>query len=194
MESIFGIGVLGLEAGEFIQEGKQNTCVVGYNVAHKYFEVDIELGNRIDINGRKLQRLQENCKRLGITIVQTYRGNMTTPLDLPGYHFQGDRGFHRILVDAPCSGLGILRKHPEAKWTKNESQITELQQLQLRLLTHSVTLLHPDDGVLVYSTCTTEPEENGQEIPLFYIAIGGILIIVAFYIVKHFIGSKGNEV
>ena len=52
MESIFGIGVLGLEVGEFIQSGKQNTCVIGYNVAHKYFDNDIQLGNRIDINGK----------------------------------------------------------------------------------------------------------------------------------------------
>jgi len=52
MESIFGIGVLGLEKGEFIKEGKQNTCVIGYNVAYEYFDTDIRLGNRIDLNGR----------------------------------------------------------------------------------------------------------------------------------------------
>lgn len=53
MESIFGIDVLGLEAGEFIKEGKQNTCVVGYNVAHEYFDTDIKLGNLIEINEKK---------------------------------------------------------------------------------------------------------------------------------------------
>jgi len=52
MEKIFGIGVLGLESGDFIEEGKQNTCVIGYNVAHEYFDVDIELGNRVNINGK----------------------------------------------------------------------------------------------------------------------------------------------
>jgi putative ABC transport system permease protein len=52
MENIFGIGVLGLESGEFITEGKQNTCVIGYNVAYEYFDADIKLGNRIDINGK----------------------------------------------------------------------------------------------------------------------------------------------
>ena len=52
MESIFGIGVLGLESGEFIQTGKQNTCVIGYNVAHLYFDTDIQVGNRIEINDR----------------------------------------------------------------------------------------------------------------------------------------------
>jgi len=52
LEKIFGIEVLGLEKGEFIQEGRQNTCVIGYNVAHEYFDTDINIGNRIDINGR----------------------------------------------------------------------------------------------------------------------------------------------
>jgi len=52
MEKIFGIGVLGLESGEFISEGKQNTCVIGYNIAYEYFDADIKLGNRIDINGK----------------------------------------------------------------------------------------------------------------------------------------------
>ena len=50
LEKIFGIEVLGLEKGEFIQEGRQNTCVIGYNVAHEYFDSDITIGNRIDIN------------------------------------------------------------------------------------------------------------------------------------------------
>ena len=121
----------------------------------------------VDLYEKKLQRLQDNCRRLGITIVQTYCGDMTTFIDLPAFHFQNDRGFHRVLVDAPCSGLGVLRKHPEAKWTKHVSQIKELQQLQLRLLTHAVTLLHPNKGVLVYSTCTTEPEENEEVISKF---------------------------
>jgi len=52
LEKIFGIEVLGLEKGEFIQEGRQNTCVIGYNVAHEYFDTDINIGNRIDINGK----------------------------------------------------------------------------------------------------------------------------------------------
>ena len=52
LEKIFGIEVLGLEKGEFIQEGRQNTCVIGYNVAYEYFDSGIDIGNRIDINGR----------------------------------------------------------------------------------------------------------------------------------------------
>lgn len=121
----------------------------------------------IDIHENKLGRLQENCQRTGISIVQPYRADMTMLLDLPASHFQKDRGFHRILVDAPCSGLGVLRKHPEAKWTVEESHIHSLQQLQLQLLNRSVSLLHLEHGVLVYSTCTTEPEENEEVITQF---------------------------
>lgn len=121
----------------------------------------------VDIHEKKLERLQENCRRMGVTIVQTYQGDMTTHLDLPASHFQDGQGFHRILVDAPCSGLGVLRKHPEAKWTVAEAHIPNLKQLQLRILERTVPLLHAVHGVLVYSTCTTEPEETEQVIAAF---------------------------
>lgn len=121
----------------------------------------------VDIHEKKLKRLQENCQRMGVTIVQPYQGDMTTHLDLPASHFQNDQGFHRILVDAPCSGLGVLRKHPEAKWTVEEAQIPDLQQLQLRILQRTVPLLHTVHGVIVYSTCTTEPEETHEVVARF---------------------------
>jgi 16S rRNA (cytosine967-C5)-methyltransferase len=117
----------------------------------------------VDMHEGKLRRLRENCQRLGIRIVQTYCRDITTSSK---HHFQEKQGFDRILVDAPCSGLGALRKHPEAKWTKQESQILELQQLQVRFLLHAATLLRPG-GVLVYSVCTTEPEENEEVIKKF---------------------------
>ena len=121
----------------------------------------------VDIHEKKLVRLEENCQRMGVTIVRPYQGDMTTHLDLPASHFQNDQGFHRILVDAPCSGLGVLRKHPEAKWTVDETYITNFQQLQLRILERVVPLLHKVHGVLVYSTCTTEPEETEEVISAF---------------------------
>lgn len=117
----------------------------------------------VDIHKGKLHRLREICQRLGITIVQTYCGDITT---FSKDHFQKKQGFDRIVVDAPCSGLGVLRRHPEAKWTTQESHIVELQQLQIQLLLHAATLLRPG-GVLVYSTCTTEPEENEEVVKKF---------------------------
>lgn len=117
----------------------------------------------VDIHKGKLHRLREICQRLGITIVQTYCGDITT---FSKDHFQKKQGFDRILVDAPCSGLGVLRRHPEAKWTQQESHIAELHHLQVRLLLHAASLLRPG-GILVYSTCTTEPEENEEVIKKF---------------------------
>jgi 16S rRNA (cytosine967-C5)-methyltransferase len=117
----------------------------------------------VDIHDGKLHRLHEICQRLGVTIVQTHCGDITT---FSREHFQNKQGFDRILVDAPCSGLGVLRRHPEAKWAQQESQIAELQQLQTQLLLHAASLLRPG-GILVYSTCTTEPEENEEVIKKF---------------------------
>lgn len=68
-------------------------------------------------------------------------------------------GFDRILVDAPCSGLGALRRRPEARWRKSESDITELTQLQFELLESAVGLLRPG-GVIVYSTCSPDLRET----------------------------------
>jgi 16S rRNA (cytosine967-C5)-methyltransferase len=77
-----------------------------------------------------------------------------------------DRPFDRILVDAPCSGLGVLRRHPEGKWQKRAERLPELRAGQLAILERVAPLLRPG-GVLVYSTCSTEPEENEQVIERF---------------------------
>jgi 16S rRNA (cytosine967-C5)-methyltransferase len=77
-----------------------------------------------------------------------------------------ERPFDRILVDAPCSGLGVLRRHPEGKWRKEAEALPQHQRLQLRLLEQMPRLLRPG-GVLVYSTCSSEPEENEQVIVRF---------------------------
>ena len=77
----------------------------------------------------------------------------------------------RILVDAPCSGLGVLRRHPEAKWRKDERALPRHQVLQCQILEAVALCLRPG-GVLVYSTCSTEPEENEDVIQRFCLAHG----------------------
>ncbi len=163
------------QPGEHILE----TCAgTGIKIAH----IGELMGNQgqitaVDLYEKKLRRLRENCHRLGISIVRTYCGDMTTSHELPGYRHNASTGvrrrhrtgFDRILVDAPCSGFGVLRKHPEAKWTRRESQFAEFQALQLQLLSQAATLLRSDGGVLVYSTCTTEPEENEDVIIRFLV-------------------------
>ena len=109
----------------------------------------------LDRNADRLTLVDDNCRRLGITIIRTMRGDAATVLPSK---FQG-RMFDRILVDAPCSGLGVLRRHPEAKWAKHEAMLARHHQLQTQILDAVASVLRPG-GVLVYSTCSTEQEET----------------------------------
>jgi 16S rRNA (cytosine967-C5)-methyltransferase len=104
--------------------------------------------------------LRENAKRLGISIIIPQRMDAPKPLAIPKAYFD------RILVDAPCSGLGVLRRHPEGKWQKQEALIAKYQRLQLKILEHVAPLLKKG-GVLVYSTCSTEAEENETAVDAF---------------------------
>ncbi len=78
----------------------------------------------------------------------------------------GKESFHAVLVDAPCSGFGVLRRHPEGKWKKGEAIIPQYADLQKKILDRVAPLLKPG-GRLVYSTCSTEPEENENTIERF---------------------------
>lgn len=71
------------------------------------------------------------------------------------------RRFERILLDAPCSGTGTLARNPEIKWRLMPSKLAELHRLQVRLLRNALELLAPG-GLLVYATCSLEPEENEE--------------------------------
>ena len=118
----------------------------------------------------------ENCRRLGVTIVTPIEGDMRQIMaGEAGPRDQGipaalsavrSRPFDRILLDAPCSGLGVLRRHPEGKWYKTAESIAHHRQVQLELLAGTSRLLRPD-GVLVYSTCSIEPEETESVIDEF---------------------------
>lgn len=114
----------------------------------------------LDVHAGKLDRLQAACQRLGVTIVRTHCA------DAAQFSPQPEQQYDRVLVDAPCSGLGVLRRHPEAKWTTQESLLAELATLQQRILAQVAKWVRPD-GVLLYSTCTTEPEENQHVIKTF---------------------------
>jgi 16S rRNA (cytosine967-C5)-methyltransferase len=104
----------------------------------------------------RLGRIRENSTRLGITIISPVQGDATK--------YQGR--FDKVLIDAPCSGLGVLRRHPDGRWNKNERMIRERAVLQLGILENCAKLLKPD-GALVYATCSTEPEENEEVIESF---------------------------
>ena len=109
----------------------------------------------LDIYDTKLARVAENAKRLGISIIET------KCLDAreAGRIFEGMAD--RVLLDAPCSGLGVLRRRPDARWRKSEEEIARLPELQRELLESAACAVRPG-GVVVYSTCTIEPAENEE--------------------------------
>ncbi len=150
----------------------------------------------LDLKAQRLELVRENCQRLGIRIVECLLGDARdtkilkgSQQALPGAaagaggHLpagrqvggataphgppdQKDLQFDRVLVDAPCSGLGVLRRNPEGKWTKTEDLIHRYGKLQLEIL-EGVSPWLKEGGVLMYSTCSTEPEENEQVVRRF---------------------------
>ncbi|MGE7020498.1 16S rRNA (cytosine(967)-C(5))-methyltransferase RsmB [Solibacillus cecembensis] len=117
-----------------------------------------------DLHSKKLDLIDENTTRLGLDIVQT------APLD--GRKAAGilpAESYDAILVDAPCSGLGVMRRKPDIKYTKREEDLESLQSIQLAILENAVQLLKTD-GRLVYSTCTVDRRENEGTVNAFLAA------------------------
>ena len=106
----------------------------------------------VDTSERRLERLQNNTQRLGISIVEGWVDDGTT-LE----HIEGT--FDAALVDVPCSNTGVLAKRAEVRWRLSPEELPELVQLQLKLLTAAFEKLK-SGGRLVYSTCSCEPDEN----------------------------------
>jgi 16S rRNA (cytosine967-C5)-methyltransferase len=110
-----------------------------------------------DISEDRLILLQENCQRLGVTCVE--------PMSASAFSLQPS-AFDRILVDAPCSNTGVIRRRVDLRWRISPEEISRLQRTQLELLKLAATKLKPG-GVLVYSTCSLEPEENSEVVEEF---------------------------
>jgi 16S rRNA (cytosine967-C5)-methyltransferase len=113
-----------------------------------------------DIHEHKLRLVEENSKRLGIDIIETEKYNALI-LD--------EKLIGKVdycLVDAPCSGLGLIRRKPDIKWKKSKDDIKEITKLQYEILLNSSKYLKKN-GILVYSTCTIEKEENMKLINRF---------------------------
>lgn len=115
----------------------------------------------VDHHADKLSRLREEMDRLGATIVQT------TELDLNGDVSAEKWGrFDRILLDAPCSGLGVIRRNPDAKWAVEKRDLIRFQKRQVAFLERLADLLAPD-GRMGYVVCTFEPEETDKVVERF---------------------------
>jgi 16S rRNA (cytosine967-C5)-methyltransferase len=106
-----------------------------------------------DIFHHKVELVKKAAQRLGIEIIHAAEGDGTA------FNKEFEGAFDRVLVDAPCSGLGIMRKKPEIKLVRNESDIKGLTQIQKAILNNASRYVKPG-GTLVYSTCTILEEEN----------------------------------
>jgi 16S rRNA (cytosine967-C5)-methyltransferase len=113
----------------------------------------------LDIRQSRLRLLQDNVQRLRLAHITPLVADATCLLPL-------QQQFDRILVDAPCSGFGVLRRHPDIKWRKQPADLTALQAAQLALLRTLQAYLSPD-GMLIYSVCSNEPEETGDVVRRF---------------------------
>ena len=103
-----------------------------------------------DVAEERLKLIQENCQRLGVACVETIL-NSKLKIEKPE--------FDKILIDAPCSNTGVLRRRVDLRWRVSPEEILRLQKAQLDLLKQAAPMLRPG-GTLVYSTCSLEPEEN----------------------------------
>ena len=106
-----------------------------------------------DIRANRLRLIQENTRRLGLHSIRTEADDGRNPPRTAG------AGFDKVLVDAPCSGMGTLRRRPELKWRRKPGDIPPLVSTQSLLLDAAAASLRPG-GILVYSTCTVLEEEN----------------------------------
>ncbi|WP_100330863.1 16S rRNA (cytosine(967)-C(5))-methyltransferase RsmB [Bacillus xiapuensis] len=115
----------------------------------------------LDLHDHKIKLINDNAERLGLNNIEA---KALDSREARGY-FQAE-SFDRILVDAPCSGLGVLRRKPDIKYAKRKEDLKSLQKVQLEILAAVAPLLKKG-GVLVYSTCTTDREENEGTVRAF---------------------------
>ena len=114
----------------------------------------------VDMSAEKVALLEKNCRRVGARNVETRIMDVR----------KADLGFIKtadaVLIDAPCSGFGTLRRHPDIRWNKTLKQVHALSEVQYNLLKNAAQHIKPG-GVLVYSTCSIEPVENEEIVQRF---------------------------
>ncbi len=110
-----------------------------------------------EVNPKRRRRLEQNLARLklGVRVIS----------ELPAIG-EGAQSFQKVLVDAPCSNTGVLRRRPDARWNWSEEKLAALVKLQAEILDACASRVEPG-GVLVYSTCSNEPEENMAQVEAF---------------------------
>ncbi|KXJ55811.1 MAG: 16S rRNA methyltransferase [Colwellia sp. Phe_37] len=114
----------------------------------------------IDIEASRLVRVEENLQRLNLQ-ANVVAADAATP-----EKWWDGKLFDRILLDAPCSGTGVIRRHPDIKWLRKSQDISALTELQQDILKNIWSLLKPG-GTLLYATCSILPEENSEQVQRF---------------------------
>ncbi|MEO8759943.1 MAG: RsmB/NOP family class I SAM-dependent RNA methyltransferase, partial [Bacteroidia bacterium] len=113
----------------------------------------------MDIEERKLTELQKRATRAGAKIDSKLISSTKTITDL-------NKTADRLLLDVPCSGLGVLKRNPDAKWKLSLERINELKKIQQQIL-QDYTCMLKVGGLLVYATCSILPSENNKQVELF---------------------------
>ena len=117
-----------------------------------------------EVNPRRRARLVENLRRLKLDVEVV--SQLDQPPPAPAAPHAAHSPFPKVLVDAPCSNTGVLRRRPDARWNWSEAKLAELVRLQAGILDAASRRVAPG-GVLVYSTCSNEPEENAAQVEAF---------------------------
>jgi 16S rRNA (cytosine967-C5)-methyltransferase len=112
-----------------------------------------------DVRPRRLELLRRGVASSGASCVRIVQADASRTLPF-------SRAFDLVLLDAPCSGLGTLRRDPDIRWRRVAAELPGLADAQLAMLMHAAALVRPS-GRLVYSTCSSEPEENEQVVARF---------------------------
>jgi 16S rRNA (cytosine967-C5)-methyltransferase len=112
-----------------------------------------------DLKASRLKKVKQNQERLNLRSIEICEGDSR---NLPQFNNIADR----ILLDVPCSGLGTLHRHADARWHQTPDSVAELSRIQQELLESAISWVKPE-GILVYSTCTLHPLENEKAIAAF---------------------------
>lgn len=120
----------------------------------------LKLVQALDIEAQRLERVEQNCQRLGLK-AQIICGDASKPEQW----WDGEQ-YDKILLDAPCSATGVIRRHPDIKWLRKAKDIEALSELQAKIIDAIWPLLKPG-GTLVYATCSILKQENEQQIQAF---------------------------
>lgn len=113
----------------------------------------------MDVEERKLKELEKRAARAGAKIIKTRTVN-------PQVIAQLKNTADRLLLDVPCSGLGVLRRNPDAKWKLNPEFIAQVKRTQQEIISNYSQMLRPG-GILIYATCSILPGENDRQVKLF---------------------------